>query len=133
MEHSFLFCVFTSEQFISESDVAPEWVATQFPSEIAFGSKINAALPRFFSCVFTSKSGKDQREFRFPVRCNIIWAHLHPATVTSLRNQFCYFGVVLLHPAFATATKLPVAGESLCKPYGSDVVATSQTRRNRCM
>ena len=30
--------------------------------------------------------------------------HLHLATATSLPNQFYCFGVVLLHPAFVTAT-----------------------------
>ena len=36
--------------------------------------------------------------------------------------------VVLLRPTFATATatKLPVVGESLCNPFESDVTGTSQ-------
>ena len=65
----------------------------------------------------------------------LIRAHLHPATATSLQNQFCCFGVVLLHPTFATAsvTKLPVTGKSLCNPFGSDITTTSQTRHCRWM
>ena len=49
----------------------------------------------------------------------------YDVAATSLRNQFCCFGVVLLHPVFATVTKLPVAGESLCNPFGSDVADAS--------
>ena len=60
---------------------------------------------------------------------------LHPATATSLPNLTYCFGVVLLHQAFvtATATNFAVTGESLCEPFGSDVTATSQTRRCRWM
>ena len=48
-------------------------------------------------------------------------AHLHSATATSLAYDFCYFGVVLLHWAFVTATNFAVAGESLCDWFRSDV------------
>ena len=40
-----------------------------------------------------------------------------------LLNLIYGFGVVLLHPAFltATATNFAVTGESLCEPFGSDI------------
>ena len=47
----------------------------------------------------------------------------------SLWNQLHTFCPVLLHPVFATVTKLPVTGELLCNIFGSDVAAMMQTRR----